>query len=454
MNELLLNRAKKLGIHVPVIMLPNDKVDMTKWAVVACDQYTSQPEYWEQVKRFAGDEPSTLNLVFPEVFLEDEGKEQRIEKINATMKKYISEDILKPLEPCFIYVDRKTTHAASRKGLVIAVDLEMYDYSKGSQTLIRATEGTVLDRLPPRIKIRENASIELPHIMVLIDDPSKTVIEPIAEKYESLQKLYDFDLMMDGMHIKGYKVSDEGSITSIISALENLASTETFKSKYNVAEDKGLLLFAVGDGNHSLASAKSFWELTKKSLLDSEMVNHPARFALIELVNVHDAGLSFEPIHRVVFNIDVEKLLEHSKAICASNDMHLYYKFYENKNLADKEAVHAKDKNKHVIPFIAAQGHGIIVISNPKANLVVGTLQWLLDQYLVINNKMKIDYIHGEDVIYQLGSKPENIGFILPAMDKEDLFKTVIIDGVLPRKTFSMGEAEEKRFYLECRKIK
>lgn len=437
------NVLSGLGVKVPKIMLPELKNDFSSWAVVACDQYTSEREYWKKVEDITSGKPSTLNIIYPEVYLEDGDSEQRIDLINENMKKYIDEKIIRELDDCFILVDRKTSHSESRKGLMIALDLECYDYTKGSSALIRATEGTVIERLPPRIKIRQNAPIELPHIMVLIDDPNKTVIEPLFEKSASLEKLYDFDLMMDGGHIKGYKVSDESDISAIANALSQLSQKETFCNKYNIGCDNDLLLFAVGDGNHSLASAKGHWENVKATLSLEEQQSHPARFALVELVNVHDEGLVFEPIHRVLFNVDAQDLLKEFSA------------FYTNVTCASECACSKMVQSTgHTFRYITASGEGNITIDNPVNNLEVGTLQTFLDSYIKTHPEVKLDYIHGEDVVTKLGSQPGNMGIYLPSMNKTDLFKTVILDGALPRKTFSMGEAEEKRFYLECRKIK
>lgn len=444
---------KQLGVHIPDIMLPAKDTDLYRWSVVACDQYTSQPEYWKEVEELVGAIPSTLHLIYPEVYLEEEDGTQRIANINKKMMEYIKEGILEKQGLGFILTVRKTQHVESRKGLMLAVDLEKYDYNRGSQTLIRATEGTVLERIPPRVRIRQNASLELPHILLLIDDPAKSVIEPLAEDCENLEKLYDFDLMMNGGHVKGYKICDGERIEGILKALEKLADPATFKSKYGVGDEKGVLLFAVGDGNHSLATAKAHWETVKAGLSPEQAEEHPARYALVEVVNVHDEGILFEPIHRVVFNINLSHLLE---------DMVEFFSGPEGcslKTFDSKEALNAAlalqhpSDNAHVLPFISGQKYGYVIVKKPVYNLAVGTLQSYLD-YLVKNDAcVKIDYIHGDDVVSSLGSKEGNIGFFLPTMNKHDLFKTVILDGVLPRKTFSMGEADEKRYYLECRKI-
>ncbi|MCX7710330.1 MAG: DUF1015 domain-containing protein [Clostridia bacterium] len=444
----------KTGVHIPTILMPTTTVDLTKWSVVACDQYTSQEEYWDKVEETVGSAYSTFRLTLPEVYLEKTETEDRIKKINGSMKEYLKEGVLVPLVSGMVYVDRKTSHVESRKGLILAVDLEKYDYTKGSQTLIRATEGTVLERIPPRVKIRENAVIESPHIMLLIDDPDRTVIEPLAANAYKLEKLYDFELMMNGGHIQGYKVESTDAVEGVLNALEKLAKPEVFKNKYGVGDDKGVLLFAVGDGNHSLASAKAHWVNVKETLSESEQESHPARFALVEVVNVHDSGITFEPIHRVVFNIDTRAFLNQMVDFFNKMNCQAAFKVFDSEKAMKSEVIRLKSGGAaHVIPFVSKDTYGVFSVNCPKLNLEVGTLQTFIDEYVKENKDAKVDYIHGDDVVVSLGSKEGNIGFFLPAMDKHDLFKTVILDGSLPRKTFSMGEAEEKRFYLECRKI-
>ncbi len=452
-----IDSLSQLGVHIPEIMLPEKNTDLSKWAVVACDQYTSEHEYWKEVEALTKGYPSTLKIIFPEVFLEDGDSDVRISGINSMMKSYIEDGVLTALDECFILTDRKTTHAESRKGLIVALDLECYDYNKGSNTLIRATEGTVLDRLPPRIKIRQNAAIELPHIMVLIDDPENTVIEPLAAKSALLEKLYDFELMMNGGHIKGYKVDSENDLQAISDALSKLAHKDVFSNKYNVDNTKDILLFAVGDGNHSLASAKGHWENLKKCLTPEEQENHPARYALVELVNVHDEGLVFEPIHRVLFNVNAEDIIKEFSAFSSRTAGSVESAGSDDSTCSKTAGVNNSDKSNssvHLFEYVTAAGRGSISVQDPVSNLEVGTLQSFLDYYIKEHPQVKIDYIHGEEVVTKLGSQEGNIGFYLPSMNKTDLFKTVILDGALPRKTFSMGEAEEKRFYLECRKIK
>jgi hypothetical protein len=441
---------EKVALSKPQILLPKNGTDLTKWAVVACDQYTSQPEVWEEIKRTTGESPSTLNIIYPEVYLEDSNPENRIKNINNYMRKYLADGTLAEQIPGFVLVDRKTSQAPSRKGLVVALDLEHYDYSADSKTMIRATEGTVIDRLPPRIKIRKNAVIESPHIMVLIDDPDKTVIEPLFKK--SLRKLYDFELMMNCGRIKGWAVNDEESFNQIASALAKLAEPENYKNKYGV-NDGSIMLYAMGDGNHSLATAKSIWEGMKKEAKDpSLLMCHPARYALVELVNIHDPGLEFEPIHRVLFNVDKDDLIGKLKSSCKSEGSTVtVVPAGSPQELFQKPASRS---DVHLIPFVAGGSCGTIKVETPKRQLEYATLQTFLDNYLKDNPATKIDYVHGEKIVEDLGTKSGNIGFFLPVIPKDTFFKTIIIDGVLPRKTFSMGHADEKRFYLECRKIK
>ena len=444
-------RNSELGIEAPKILLPKSGVDLTNWSVVACDQFTSQPEYWKKLVEEIGEDPSTLNMVFPEAYLGEADIEERVNRINAAMEDYLDKGILEELEPGFILLDRKTCHVPSRKGLIVALDLEKYDYKAGSQSLIRATEGTIEDRLPPRIKIRENAKIELPHIMVLVDDPDCTVIEPLFEK--DLSPIYDFELNAGGGHVKGWRVDANEDIASVFQSLEALSDQAAFDNKYGVS-GKGVLLYAMGDGNHSLATAKSIWESLKAEAESLEAVmNHPARFALVELMNVHDAGLAFEPIHRVAFGVNGDELLVELKQFFADEGSEVVLELFDSLESA-KKRLSGLDPNprEHRVLWVAPNEYGLIRLANPKRNLEVGNLQAFLDAYLDKTGS-GLDYIHGEDVVEDLGCKEGNVGFILPGIGKSDLFKTVVLEGVLPRKTFSMGEADEKRYYLEARRI-
>ena len=434
-----------IGICVPELMMPGKKVDLTKWACVACDQYTSQPDYWNSVEQIVGDAPSTLRLMLPEIYLEKPGEAERIVAIRKAMNDYMADGTLENRGEGFVFT-RRTVDGKVRNGLVVALDLECYDCSKGSTTLIRATEGTIVERIPPRLKIRDGAPLELPHILVLIDDEKKSVIEPIADKLDKIERLYDFDLMMNGGHVEGWLVNDEGMVTDVINALTALVDP----NKYGT--EMPPLLFAMGDGNHSFATAKANWEKCKAELTEEERKDHPARYALVELENVHDDGIVFEPIHRVVFNVNVPEFLDRLKAKLAEQNGDCEIDFYACENCMAK-AKAAIPEGAHVVPVIIEGKEGLIVVKHPAAQLEVGTLQNALDVLLKETPGASIDYIHGADVVRELGSKENNIGFLLPPMQKSAFFRTVVFDGALPRKTFSMGEAHEKRYYLECRKI-
>lgn len=431
-----------LGLLIPEIYLPKPGIDLYRWATIAVDQFTSQPEYWEQVETIVGDAPSTFRITLPEIYLEQPGVEERIQTIQQTMREYLDAGLLQPREG-LIYVER-TIGGKTRKGLMLALDLERYDFSKGSASLIRATEGTIVERLPPRIKIREGAPLELPHILVLIDDPGRTVIEPLAATKGSLEKLYDFDLMLDSGHLTGYAVPDE---SGVVEALRQLARPEVFAAKYGVSPDLPVLLFAMGDGNHSLATAKAIWDDKRNKCLVG--MDHPSRYALVEIENVHDEALEFEPIHRVLFGLttDIYAALE---AAFGAN-----YAYCPVESAAAMvAAVDAGAPDGQRVGFVGGgRGFGVVEIRNPSTNLAVGTIQAFLDPFLKAGGAEKIDYVHGADVTVRLGSQPGNVGIYVPGMSKGDLFKTVILDGALPRKTFSMGEAREKRFYVEARKI-
>ena len=423
-------KFEKLGFYPADILLPK-KADMSKWAVVACDQFTSEPEYWERVEKTVGDAPSTLRLILPEANLKAPNVDEFIADINSSMDSYLKGDVFETLTDSLIYIERSQSDGKIRHGLIGMVDLDQYDFTPGSGALIRATEGTVLERIPPRAKVRRNAPIELPHVMLLIDNPEKTVIEPLTAAADSMEKVYDFDLMENGGHIKGFKLSDK-QIDAVADALEGLCADDAMKAKYNVS-GVAPLLFAVGDGNHSLATAKACYEEQKKGKTPEEYLALPARYALVEVVNNHDDALQFEPIHRVLFDVDREKFMAEFK------------KFYPN-------AYEGKGEG-HVIEFVWEGVDKFITVPDPKVQLAVGTLQAFIDEYLKKFGG-EVDYIHGDEVTKELGAKKGNMGFLLPAMGKEQLFKTVMADGVLPRKTFSMGHAQDKRYYVEARKIR
>lgn len=395
------------------ILLPQN-CNMTQWSVVACDQYTSEPEYWAEVDRLVGDAPSALRLILPEIYLGREDTPARIGGINKKIREYLNNGVFREYKNAMVYVERVQSDGKVRKGIVGAIDLEQYDYRSGSKSAVRATEATVVERIPPRLEIRKDAEIELPHIMILIDDPKKTVIEPMGIK--PLEKLYDFPLMQGGGRISGYLLR-QGEIAEIDRALAGLQRSCE-------------MLFAMGDGNHSLATAKEHYEQLKRENPGADLSNHPARYALCEIVNLHSEALEFEAIHRIVNVKNPEKMLFEM-----SETLHL-----SGLKSDQKVTIHRGDK------------HRTLYILKPTSKLAVGSIQNFLDDYLRRNGGT-IDYIHGADVLKRLAEADGAAGFELEPMRKEDLFPAVVADGALPRKTFSMGHAADKRYYLEARKI-
>ena len=409
------------------ILLPDfQKTNGTLWSVVACDQYTSEPSYWNAVEKQVGNAPSTLRLMLPEIYL-GEGAD-RIPAIHANME-HALRDVLIPHPESMIYLERTLSDGTVRRGLIGQVDLEAYDYKRGSTSPIRATEGTVLSRIPPRVAVRRGAKLELPHVMLLIDDPKKTVIEPLASRKDG-REAYGFELMQNGGKVRGVFLSADAQ-KEVVRALDALVTPETFGARYGDAS-LAPLLFAVGDGNHSLASAKAYYEELKEQLGEAAL-SHPARYALAEIVNLHDDALAFEPIYRVLFDVDADDLLGELQ-----------------KYLANLNGTAAPQALTAILPDREIS----LPVPHPSAQLAVGTLQCFLDTYLETHPGIGIDYIHGEDTVRSLVSgKAGRLGFLFAGMQKDDLFRTVLYDGALPRKTFSMGHAQDKRFYLECRKI-
>jgi hypothetical protein len=432
-----------IGVQIPRVYLPKGGTDLFKWSVIACDQFTSQPEYWEEVEKLVGSAPSTLRLILPEVYLEKPGESERILNIQSTMKDYLSEEIIQPHDG-MVFVQR-SIDGKTRSGVMLCLDLERYDYRRGSASLIRATEGTIVERLPPRMRVRSGATLELPHILVLVDDPEGTLFKPLEAAKNHLHKLYDFELMMGSGHLTGYAV-DGDLERNIIAALRGLARPEAFVSKYGLCGEAPVLLFAMGDGNHSLATAKAVWEEIKAAAGP----NHPARYALVEVENVHDHGLDFEPIHRVLFGLRGD-ILASLRLSCGD----ITYTPVESAENMVRRVNDQKGPGQLVGMVGGGSGmsHGVVRLARPSSNLPVGTLQTFLDAFMKAEGARRVDYVHGEDVVCRLGAQEGNVGFYVPGMRKSDLFKTVILDGALPHKTFSMGHAHEKRFYLEARKI-
>ena len=409
------------------ILLPDfEKVNGTAWSVVACDQYTSQPDYWQAVESEVGDRPSTLRMILPEIYLDE--TEARVPAIHENMEAYLR-GLLVRHPNRMLYIERTQSNGLVRRGLVGAVDLEHYDYHKGSTSLIRATEGTVLERIPPRLAVRRNATLELPHVMLLIDDPAKTVIEPIAARAEKLSVAYRFPLMQKGGEIRAFFVDSVG-IGRITAALEKLISPEQIAARYGAGVAP--LLFAVGDGNHSLATAKAAYEEIKAQHGDAALY-HPARYALAEVVNLHDPALHFEPIYRVMFGVDPNEVLSELEK----------YSFGLHGNAAPQQ-----------VRFLSANRRGTMHFEKPSEQLTVGTLQTFIDAFVATHEGASVDYIHGAKATETLAMQEGAVGFLFSGMEKSQLFSAVMHDGALPRKTFSMGAAADKRYYIECRKIK
>ena len=416
------------GIVPTQILLPRETISPTAWACVACDQYTSQPEYWQEVALEVGAAPSTLRLMLPECFLNQSA--QRLPGIHRTMRDYLNQGIVYPaVENGYVMVER-TTQSGMRVGLVCAVDLEQYDYTPGSRSLVRPTEETIASRLPARLDIRRGAAMELSHILLLMDDPLQTVLEPLYARRHTLRPLYDFPLMKNGGHLRGWAVEDETNKAQLAAALQQLLAQQ--------GDDP--LLFAVGDGNHSLATAKAFWEQLKPTLSPEQRAVHPARYALCEVENIHDDALVFEPIHRVLTGVNGAEVMADWTLYCHERGM-------------DLSEVTGREDTEHVFRVVYDGMEAVAAVSRPDGAIPAATVQRYLDDFLLRHPGAAIDYIHGDDTLRDLANQPGSIGFLLPPIDKDGFFSAVKALGVLPRKTFSMGYANEKRYYMECRKI-
>ncbi len=400
-------------IRASRILLPKDGVDMNAFAVIACDQFTSQCDYWDGLKEKIGEKPSTFHMIFPEAYLTLVNEKEYIKSINQNIDCYLKDEVIRDVGECFILVERETPHTKRRLGLVISVDLEAYSYEKGTKALIRATEATIVERIPPRLKIRENAPVELTHTLFLFDDAKKSIIEKLYKKRAEMPLLYDFDLNQNGGHLRGYQVQDTKNVIDSFTKL-----TE---------ENGNGLMFVVGDGNHSLATAKAHWNRIKVELSDEERKNHPARFALVEAINLYDEGLEFEPIHRVVFEVKSDFVPGLRKVVDGTYEAHVYCK--------------PKGQAPLMIPA--------------NAPLAYRLIQDYIDDYVKNNPGTSVDYIHDLDHTHEVADKnPTSVAVAMPALTKADLFDYIAKGDVLPRKTFSMGHAVEKRYYLECKRIK
>lgn len=417
------------------ILLPDERIPLEQWACIACDQFTSDRSYWQRAQKAAAG-PSTLDLILPEVYLEDGDVDQRVETIHETMETTLR-DVLTRTVNGFVYVERTEQSGRVRQGLVGKVDLECYSFRRGSGCAVRPSEQTVESRIPPRMKVRTGAALETPHIMMLADDPEFTVIEPIAACKDTLPKLYEGELMLGGGHIAGWAVEDPALIGQVQQALEQLGTEQTMLERYPQAVGRAPLTLAVGDGNHSLATAKACWEELKKTLTPEQAREHPARWCLAELCNVHSPAIEIEPIHRVLFNADCTSVL-------------LSLMRWSDENMAG--ICFGAEKKQ---PFMLAGPRmtNELCFEDPTATLTVGTIDEFIEYFLERHPEAHVDYVHDEPAVRAL-CKNGAVAFLMPPFAKSDLFKGVVLGGVLPRKTFSMGHAEEKRYYLECRKIK
>lgn len=408
------------------ILLPKN-ADMRLWSVIACDQYTSQPEYWDTLASKVGNAPSTLKLILPEAYLETKETLAETEKINRTMKEYLDAGVFITIENSYIYVERALTADKTRCGLVGLIDLEAYNYRPDSASPVRATEGTVESRLPPRVKIREGACLELPHIIVFIDDPENTVFKGLDEG----EKLYDFDLIDDGGHITGKRVCGEKA-ERVQSALSALTEPEYLEKRYAL-KGKAPVVIAMGDGNHSLATARLCWEKIRETLTPAERESHPARFGLAELVNIHDPSITFEPIHRVLFETESESYFAEAKSFL--------------------EGLKGEGKTSHKI-VLACGGltEEIFVTGLTIGNLIAASQRFCVEY--IRTHGGRLDYIHDDDTALEMARRSGCAGLLLPGMDKNELFPSIMESGAFPPKSFSIGPARDKRYYFECKKIK
>ena len=438
--------AFSTGFRLPRTCLPAPGTDLAKWAVIACDQYTAEPAYWDRVAQQVGDAPSTLQLIFPEVHLGAADAPARIARIQQAMQRYLAQDLFVEREGA-VYVER-TVDGRTRRGLMIELDLEHYDFSAGSTSLIRPTEGTIVARLAPRIAVRRGAELELPHVLVLIDDPDGTVIEPVAAAREALAPLYDTELMLGGGHVAGYAV-DDGCGARAVQALSALAQPQVFARRYGVDPQTPPMLFAVGDGNHSLATAKSIWEQLRATVGQ----DHPSRYALVEVENIHDPALHFAPIHRLLFGVQGDV----RAALSASFGPRLSCTDVASAG-AMRERVQALRGSADGRQAAGLVGPGarfsVVEIAGASDALAVATLQPFIDGFIAQGGASEVDYVHGDEVLERLAQAPGNVGFHLGTVAKGELLRRVVHDGPLPRKTFSMGEAHEKRYYVEARRIR
>ncbi len=439
-------RLARLGTAVPEVLLPKTGTDLEAWAVVACDQFTQDREYWSRVEARAGTAPSTLQMIFPEVYLEDGDRPARIAAIRSAMESYLEDGTFAPSVRGLVYIERKTPLQPLRRGLIVAVDLERYRWQPEERPLVRATEGTVKERIPPRMEIRRGAPVESPHVLILIDDDERRLVEGIGSRARRGKPLYDTPLMLGAGSISGWLVDAEADLSYFADELERLADKAASRYGAAAGTDEEPFLYAVGDGNHSLATAKAVWD-EYKAAHDAEpcLMAHPARWALVEIENIYDEGIEFEPIHRAIFGAslsEVEDALAALPGFAART-------VPDDRKLAELVADGKADKMR----FGLVSAESRVLIESDAKGLSTDALQPLLDRFVAEMAGRSIDYLHGEEETIRVGRGAGAVGILLPPVGKADLFSTVARSGPLPRKSFSMGEAIEKRFYLECRRL-
>lgn len=437
-----------IALGVPKILLPNPEIDLRKWAVIACDQYVHDISYWEEVKNIVGDTPSTLDLIYPEVYLYDDEHKERIARVHKNMKRFVTAGIFRDEIEGFLLVDRVLPSGKSRKGLVVTLDLEHYDSQSQSKTLIRTTEGTYPKNLEARFEVRGNASLESPHILVLIDDPKKEIIEPLFE--EDHPNIVDFELMMNGGHLKYHLINDQKDIACIAQKLAKRIDPDYIHQKYGVENET--LLYAMGDGNHSFAAAQKAWKKTK-STLNNRSARHPARHAMVELINLHDDAIDIEPIHRLITRIDPKTTCNTLVALLNASGTHAHLEKVSSSEEQHQRTAALSSASTHCLPYRAAGDLGILAIENPSQRTIPETMEAALDLFTRENTEAEVGFIHGEDVIDNLGNKPDALGFYMPPISKDNVFESIVRYGAYPRKSISIGHADEKRYYMECRSL-
>ncbi len=439
-----------IALRVPKILLPNPEIDCSKWAVIACDQYVHDRSYWEEVKSIVGNTPSTLDLIYPEVYLYDDEHKERIARVHNNMKRFVTDGIFRDKIEGFLLVDRLLPSGKSRKGLVVALDLEHYDSRSQSKTLIRTTEGTYRKNLDARLEVRGNASVESPHILVLIDDPQKEIIEPLFEV--GYPNIVDFELMMNGGRLRYQLIDSKDDIARIAQKLAKRIEPDYINAKYGIENET--LLYAMGDGNHSFAAAQKAWENIRSTVVDGRgIARHPARYAMVELINLHDDAIDIEPIHRLIAPVDPTTTCNAMVALLNESAARARLEKVSSTEEQNQRIAILGSESTHCLPYRAAGNMGILVVENPSQRTIPETMEAALDLFTRENTEAEVGFIHGADVIDDLGNRPDTLGFYMPSISKDSVFESIVRYGAYPRKSISIGHADEKRYYMECRSL-